>query len=294
MPSPWILLLSLLCGILLTPFSFNVELLSLAPKSATSWPQTGHILLLTAHPDDESMFFAPTILGLANSHTTASRNSPTLFSLCLSVGNADGLGDVRKQELERSLDVLGIGAGRRWIVDRPDLQDNITASWDPRTVADVVRPYVFGQNITTILTFDADGISSHPNHVSLLHGASHLITSWSSPSAAARPAPQLYALTTVPLATKYTGVLGALAVHLRLRALALIQLLSTYGEARERTSGAPAFVSGVREYRAALRAMQQHRSQLVWFRWLYVIFSRYMWANEWVAIAPAPHAPTEV
>lgn len=48
----------------------------------------------------------------------------------------------------------------------------------------------------------------------------------------------------------------------------------------------PAFVSGIEGYMAALRAMAQHRSQLVWFRWLYVAFSRYMWVNEWVRVLP--------
>jgi N-acetylglucosaminylphosphatidylinositol deacetylase len=37
------------------------------------------VLLLTAHPDDECMFFAPTILSLLQS-------SVVLFSVCLSVG----------------------------------------------------------------------------------------------------------------------------------------------------------------------------------------------------------------
>ena len=50
----------------------------------------------------------------------------------------------------------------------------------------------------------------------------------------------------------------------------------------------PVFVSGVPQYTLALRAMLQHRTQLVWFRWLYVAFSRYMWVNEWIEVLPAP------
>lgn len=45
--------------------------------------------------------------------------------------------------------------------------------------------------------------------------------------------------------------------------------------------GLPVFVSGIQEYMRALEAMRMHESQLVWFRWLYVSFSRYMWVNEW-------------
>lgn len=78
------------------------------------------ILLLTAHPDDECMFFAPTLLGLAKSVHRVSGPDRLLeiFSLCLSVGNADGLGTIRRDELGRSLDVLGVPSSRRWVEDR--------------------------------------------------------------------------------------------------------------------------------------------------------------------------------
>ena len=75
-----------------------------------------NVMFLTAHPDDGCMFFAPTILALQE---TALQHPLKLHSLCLSVGNADGLGETRRRELEGSLDVLGIGEGRRWVIDTP-------------------------------------------------------------------------------------------------------------------------------------------------------------------------------
>ena len=72
-----------------------------------------NILLVTAHPDDEAMFFAPTILSLSK------KTSLGLFHLCLSSGNADGLGAIRKAELTNSLDVLGIQRDKRWTFDHP-------------------------------------------------------------------------------------------------------------------------------------------------------------------------------
>ena len=52
------------------------------------------IILLIAHPDDESMFFSPTLQALTN---------PSLQNhlkiLCLSTGDADGLGATRRLEL---------------------------------------------------------------------------------------------------------------------------------------------------------------------------------------------------
>lgn len=70
------------------------------------------VLLVTAHPDDESLFFAPTLASLKSSDAD-------VFFLCLSTGDADGLGKVRQQELIQSLDVLGIQDGKRWILDNP-------------------------------------------------------------------------------------------------------------------------------------------------------------------------------
>ena len=126
-------------------------------------PGTGkstHILLLTAHPDDECMFFAPTLLALTGGQhetelgtnhksglvTNSKLNSGSqtqsqldsdgiattpdevnkkdmgndkVYSLCLSTGDADGLGGIRKNELGASLDVLGVPEGRRWVLEEP-------------------------------------------------------------------------------------------------------------------------------------------------------------------------------
>lgn len=60
------------------------------------------------------MFFGPTILGL---HGT--QKDVEIYSLCLSIGDADGLGSVRQHEYHRSYEVLGVPEERRWIVDHP-------------------------------------------------------------------------------------------------------------------------------------------------------------------------------
>ncbi|CAL1699298.1 unnamed protein product [Somion occarium] len=133
-----LLVVSLLANVLLTPLRSGID--SILPPS-------NNILLLTAHPDDECMFFAPTILSLTKYHVNEKR--PNLYSLCLSVGNAEGLGNIRRDELQRSLDVLGVDQGRRWVVDHPELPDNMTVHWDAHAIADVVRPYIVKYNIGT-------------------------------------------------------------------------------------------------------------------------------------------------
>ncbi len=61
------------------------------------------ICLLIAHPDDEAMFFAPTVLALTRPET-----GNHVKILCLSTGNADGLGETRRRELVKSAMLLGL------------------------------------------------------------------------------------------------------------------------------------------------------------------------------------------
>jgi len=63
---------------------------------ASTPPRIGFVI---AHPDDEAMFFAPTIKTLAKFASKRKESEVGLCLLCLSTGNYDGLGDVRKKEL---------------------------------------------------------------------------------------------------------------------------------------------------------------------------------------------------
>lgn len=68
------------------------------------------VLLVTAHPDDEAMFFAPTLL------TLFELGVPVKL-LCLSTGNAKGMGTVRSQELVNACKYLGIADKDIVIID---------------------------------------------------------------------------------------------------------------------------------------------------------------------------------
>ncbi|XP_068326135.1 uncharacterized protein [Pyrus communis] len=60
-----------------------------------------NVLFVVAHPDDESMFFTPTI----NYLTSRGHN---VHILCLSIGDADGKGTTRKEELYQASAILKI------------------------------------------------------------------------------------------------------------------------------------------------------------------------------------------
>jgi N-acetylglucosaminylphosphatidylinositol deacetylase len=57
-------------------------------------------LLVTAHPDDESMFFGPTLVSLCKKRSVS--------LLCLSTGDYEKKGHLRKQELYEAAECFGI------------------------------------------------------------------------------------------------------------------------------------------------------------------------------------------
>ncbi|KAG8831921.1 N-acetylglucosaminyl-phosphatidylinositol de-N-acetylase [Serendipita sp. 399] len=203
-------------------------------------------LLLTAHPDDECLFFGPTVVALSS-------QTEALFSLTVSNGNNDGIGLSREPELRSSLAILGIPSDRSFLLNHPRLQDNFTDTWDVRVIAEAISPYIISEKISTYL------LASAPKGIRRLRA---------------------YALVTDPLLLKYSGWATLLSKLKRRR-------ISSVRDAA--SSGLPTlqYWSGLSSYVIALRAMYQHRSQLVWFRWLYVLSSRYMWHNKWVEIEPA-------
>jgi N-acetylglucosaminylphosphatidylinositol deacetylase len=167
-----------------------------------------------------------------------------------------------------------------------------------------VKPYVVEHGITTvsiatqqlphlldihissqILTFDEKGISLHPNHMSIPHGLIHLLSTQLS-----HPIPKLYTLISLPPFAKFQGPLAPVLAKYDLVLQTVWHFVYAYlfgmpseVPTDERVS-VPVFVSGAREYLTALKSMYEHRSQLVWFRWLYVVASRYMWVNEWLEV----------
>ncbi|KAI0191559.1 putative deacetylase LmbE-like domain-containing protein [Astrocystis sublimbata] len=254
------------------------------------------ICLLIAHPDDEAMFFAPTVLAL-----TRPESGNHLKILCLSTGDADGLGETRRRELVKSAMLLGLRKEEDvFVVDSPDFPDSMTTTWDPEAISKALSstfaPNFAGNAPTTpssrvqvlptasidvLITFDSTGVSSHPNHISLYHGARAFVGSllrgrrpgWAAPV-------DLYTLTSVGIWRKYTSIFDA--------ATTLLAALFR-GERKSSDRGNPGtlvhmstLLGGGREgYGAARRAMTHaHQSQMVWFRWGWILLSRYMVIND--------------
>jgi N-acetylglucosaminylphosphatidylinositol deacetylase len=99
----------MLLSAFLIPF---LTLIILQPYASNSflW-RSKKVLLVTAHPDDEALFFSPTLL--------AAPRGVQVFSLCLSYGDSEGLGQVRHEEFHRAMDILKVPKTRRWILNHP-------------------------------------------------------------------------------------------------------------------------------------------------------------------------------
>ncbi|KAI9678658.1 MAG: N-acetylglucosaminyl-phosphatidylinositol de-N-acetylase [Caeruleum heppii] len=238
------------------------------------------ICLLIAHPDDEAMFFGPTLVAL-----TARELGNHVKILCLSSGDADGLGETRKKELVRSALMLGLrNEDDVFVVEDPAFPDSLTTPWPTPKIANLLL-HAFAPSlaqtpsstaptatIDVLLTFDAAGISSHPNHISLYHGALDFLgrltkhhPGWSAPVS-------VYVLDSVSVVRKYLGVLDA--------PLSLVAML-LLGKKRREPPTPLVFVSAPQEWRRAQRAMTAaHRSQMRWFRWGWIGLSRYMVINS--------------
>jgi N-acetylglucosaminylphosphatidylinositol deacetylase len=235
-------------------------LLSRAVRWASP-PPPARVLLVFAHPDDESMFFAPALASLA-------AGGSALHFLCLSTGNFDGLGALRAKELLAAAAVLGVAAERVAVLDDAELQDGMRSLWPPAAVARHVDAAVRRWGADAVLTFDGAGVSGHPNHVATHAG---VLAYLSAPPAGGRR-PAVWTLTTTGLLRKYASLLD-LPLTLAGGALG--------APAARRLFLSPNVLRGV-------AAMAAHRSQWVWFRRLFVAFSRYTFINDFTILQAPP------
>ncbi|XP_060590225.1 N-acetylglucosaminyl-phosphatidylinositol de-N-acetylase-like [Ruditapes philippinarum] len=204
-----------------------------------------NILFVTAHPDDECMFFAPTILSTL-------KEGHSVYLVCLSKGDYDNQGDVRKKELIASCSRLGVMPNHVTIVDDERFKDGPENEWDIDGLVDRIVSVIKRINADSVITFDSSGVSGHANHIALskavvkIHMSKELNTV------------SFFMLHSSNIVRKYMSFLDI--------PVSSIFNLTT-------------FVSLPSEIVKSWRAMSAHQSQMVWFRKLYIVFSRYMYVN---------------
>uniref|UniRef100_A0A6P3ZUA8 N-acetylglucosaminylphosphatidylinositol deacetylase n=1 Tax=Ziziphus jujuba TaxID=326968 RepID=A0A6P3ZUA8_ZIZJJ len=208
------------------------------------------VLLVIAHPDDESMFFSPTI----NYLTSRGHN---LHILCLSIGDADGKGNIRKEELYEACAVLKVPLQQVKVMDHPDLQDGFGKVWNHNLLADIIKAEVISHGIETIITFDSYGVSGHCNHCDVHHGVRKLLNGTSQRNIEA------WELISTNILRKYSGP---------------VDMWLSYLRAMQCSSGSVHCLLNEHPQKSFL-AMARHSSQWVWFRKLFVACSSYTYVN---------------
>jgi N-acetylglucosaminylphosphatidylinositol deacetylase len=140
-----------------------------------------HVVVI-AHPDDESMFFLPTLTNLIQA-------GETVWLLCLTTGNYHGLGNLRKGELSRVCRMLQVS--RLIQLEVETLRDHPSKAWNLDAVTEelerallwTLRTHTNKQQQSPapmiqkmiLLTFDFQGVSGHINHRDTYLGVRNLI-----------------------------------------------------------------------------------------------------------------------
>ncbi|KAL4608780.1 N-acetylglucosaminyl-phosphatidylinositol de-N-acetylase isoform X2 [Arapaima gigas] len=202
-------------------------------------------LLVIAHPDDECMFFGPAVLKLR-------QLGAQIHVLCLSTGNYYHEGQWRQKELTGSCGVLGIPASQVTIVDNKDLPDDPAVTWSPHLVSSLILKHIKESLANLVLSFDGTGVSGHANHIAIYRGLRYIASCC------------FLALQSVNIIRKYLSVLEL-----------PVSWMCTFDFC---------CITGLKEYRQAKKAMFCHHSQLLWYRYIYLLVSRYMFINTFQVI----------
>lgn len=215
-------------------------------------------LIVTAHPDDETMFFGPFIA------SEVEQNSE-LHLLCLSRGNYCGDGETRTQELMAAVDRLGVPSKQVTVLDWPHFADNPKSMWKIGDIREVILDYCCGRpQIEAIVTFDGYGVSGHLNHICVSEAVRGMLDD-------SQFTQRVFMLESVPLLRKYCRVIEE------------IWSSKWPSEFRYRLNADQA--------EKVQWALSAHVTQMVWFRRLYKLFSRYMRVNTFVEVLPVQPRP---
>lgn len=176
-----------------------------------------------------------------------------------------------------------------FVVESPDFQDSMTATWDTAKIKTLLSS-AFAQRqksgsssetdrptatIDVLITFDTGGVSGHPNHASLYHGARAFLASLIHGKDGWQPPVDLYTLTSVSILRKYTSFVDVLPT--------IVSWAFGSDFKDKKHPAALVFLNGLGNggITTAWKAMTTaHKSQMVWFRYGWITFSRYMVVND--------------
>ncbi|PRD24831.1 UNVERIFIED_CONTAM: Pigl [Trichonephila clavipes] len=168
---------------------------------------------------------------------------------------------IRKEELRQSCKILGIPAGNLIIIEHSffppsQLPDNPEVKWSRLKVSSIILKYVRHLSATVVISFDQSGVSGHLNHIAVYDGLESLIFKGLLSEDC-----EVYLLKSVFLFQKYLGFL----------IVPLLYMCVSFS-----------FASTFHDVKTIWKSMKEHKSQFVWFRKLYIVFSQYVYMNTFI------------
>ncbi|MUG44950.1 PIG-L deacetylase family protein [Paenibacillus woosongensis] len=129
-----------------------------------------------AHPDDETFGCSYLIRQIADSGNkavllTATRGEAGKSGR-LGAMTREQLAEIRDQELQRAGDILGIAE-----IEQLDLGDGKLREVKQEVLVDTIAAFLNKHGAEVVVTFPADGISGHPDHIAIHHAVNKAVFS---------------------------------------------------------------------------------------------------------------------
>lgn len=243
------------------------------------------VYFVIGHPDDEVMFFSPSLVEIIKP-----KHGNHVRLVCFSRGDAvhESFGAIRSQELRNSARIMGVADEDVVILD---YKDGMDIHWNSDDIAASLANIIDTKSLknVSVITFDGHGVSGHENHISLYHGTREFFRS----RIGADGSLQLYVLKSLNFWEKYSFTVltnielffGLLSRHVFSSLLKLNVNVSFFNQFNGNRLSLVIVYSDLNMLSLSFAAMAYgHFSQMVWFRYGWIIFSRYLTYNHLIQI----------
>lgn len=250
--------------------------------------QNSTVYFVIGHPDDEVMFFAPTLVEVAKP-----KHNNHVKLVCFSRGDAvdKSMGAIRSQELRNSARIFGLDFADVHVLD--NYADGMDVNWSPQDISDSLNEIVdISESAkSVIVTFDEIGVSNHPNHILLFHGCKRFFEVVVHPKIQAKPFKNttLYVLKSLSFWEKYsftllTNIELLVDFFSRFFLSNILKVninISFFDSFASKQLPSIKVYSDLNMLSLSYAAMAYgHFSQMVWFRYGWLVFSRYLTFNH--------------
>lgn len=244
-------------------------------KLETTSQKIDSVNLVIAHPDDEVMFFGPSLLNL----NQFLPESVPFNVICYSNGDAEGLGSQRSQELNESISMLL--QHRTTNIHLLDYKDGMNETWEQSKMLSDLQNAIPSLDNALFLTFDQYGVSNHANHISCHNVTMALFELLGMKNHISVLLVDSYKINFLK---KYSGFVSQIFSHLWNKYKPILRQkfgLIPIEIVNQKDESKIIFFNAYSQYILSLATMlNAHQTQMVWFRYGWWFFSRLVYIND--------------